>query len=127
MWAHFKVVVAIKNYEKRRGAGSASTKLPARARAYLLNFTARICTKGQQQQARAVGYESQAAREIGGEREGEEGPGVAAGFLFITATCIAFCLYAFNAISTLFTLIYAQASECLKGGQRQRSRLNDKP
>lgn len=52
------------------------------------------------------------------------------GFLFITATCIAFCLYAFNAISTLFTLIYAQASECLKGarrtmdGQRQRWMTN---
>lgn len=29
-------------------------------------------------------------------------------FIFITATCIAFCLYAFNAISTLFTLIYAR-------------------
>lgn len=55
------------------------------------------------------------------------------GFLFITATCIAFCLYAFNAISTLFTLIYAQASECLKGARRTtddgrtEAALNDKP
>lgn len=67
-------------------------------------------------------------REI--EKE-DRGSGVAVGFL--PATCIAFCLYAFNAISTLFTLIYAQASECLKGarrtedGRRTEAALNDKP
>lgn len=78
---------------------------------------------------RAVGHE-------GGKRRGKREMVSLLGFLFITATCIAFFLYAFNAISTLFTLIYAQASECLKGARRTDGRrtdgrteaaLNDKP
>lgn len=55
-----------------------------------------------------IGEHTQRQRKRGRMREREG----AVGFLFITATCIAFCLYAFNAISTLFTLIYAQASGC---------------
>lgn len=42
----------------------------AEARAYLLNFTARICTKGQRQQAQAVGYERESTHRDR-EREGE--------------------------------------------------------
>jgi len=45
-------------------------------------------------------------------------------FIFITATCIAFCLYAFNAITTLFTLIYAR-TETQNPDQRARLRRGD--
>lgn len=69
--------------------------------------------------ARAVGHE-------GGRERGKREMVSLLGFLFITATCIAFCLYAFNAISTLFTLIYAQASECLKGARRTDGRRTDR-